>query len=185
MPGKNGYELCAAVKSDPALCNIPVLLLTGTFEPFDEEKAAQSGADGWIAKPFESQTLINRVHKLLDQAVANAPVVAPPIQMEEAKITDESSTISEAEGGGGMAAAAEGAFSRITSYNVCYTKLLRRGMYRIKHPPFDLQFFVHPDQWYADREGIAFFHAQAGLDHQAFDAQTENIGQTGLSYNFV
>ncbi|MBE0596977.1 MAG: response regulator, partial [Desulfuromonadales bacterium] len=54
MPGKNGYELCAAIKRDPALRHIPVLLLTGTFEPFDEAKAKAAGADSWIAKPFES-----------------------------------------------------------------------------------------------------------------------------------
>lgn len=76
MPGKNGYELCAAVKADPSLAGVPVLLLTGTFEPFDEAKAQASGADGWIAKPFESQTLINRVKELLDKAwtVSAAPV---------------------------------------------------------------------------------------------------------------
>ncbi|MDX9710060.1 MAG: response regulator [Trichloromonas sp.] len=73
MPGKNGYELCAAVKADPSLAGVPVLLLTGTFEPFDEAKAQACGADGWIAKPFESQTLITRVKELLDKAWA-APV---------------------------------------------------------------------------------------------------------------
>lgn len=78
MPGKNGYELCAAVKADPSLAGVPVLLLTGTFEPFDEAKAQACGADGWIAKPFESQTLISRVKELLDKAwAAPAEPVAP------------------------------------------------------------------------------------------------------------
>jgi len=35
MPGKNGYEVCEAVKNDPQLAATPVLLLTGTFEAFD------------------------------------------------------------------------------------------------------------------------------------------------------
>lgn len=78
MPGKNGYELCAAIKADPALTRIPVLLLTGTFEPFDEIRAKQSGADGWIAKPFESQTLVNRVRELLAKADAAATSVLEP-----------------------------------------------------------------------------------------------------------
>ena len=65
MPGRNGYELCEAIKRDPQLGNVPVLLLSGTFEPFDEEKAKAAGADGWIAKPFESQALIEKVQKLL------------------------------------------------------------------------------------------------------------------------
>ena len=61
MSGKNGYEVAAAVKQDPALQGVPVLLLAGTFEPFDEEKAVSSGADSWISKPFESQALIAKV----------------------------------------------------------------------------------------------------------------------------
>ena len=77
MPGKNGYELCAAVKNDPSLATVPVLLLTGTFEPFDEAKARSVGADRWIAKPFESQALIAYVEDLLTLA-AQIPAVAPP-----------------------------------------------------------------------------------------------------------
>ena len=38
MPGKNGYEVCEAIKSDPAFRHIPVLLLTGTFEALDDER---------------------------------------------------------------------------------------------------------------------------------------------------
>src|SRR5512137_835488 len=55
MPGRNGYDLCAAIKQEPALQHIPVLLLAGSFEPFDEVKARAAGADDWIEKPFESQ----------------------------------------------------------------------------------------------------------------------------------
>ena len=77
MPGKNGYELCAAIKQDPNLQDVPVLLLTGTFEPFDEEKAISSGAEGWIAKPFESQSLIEKVESLLAGAPAGAAPAAP------------------------------------------------------------------------------------------------------------
>lgn len=77
MPGKNGYELCAAVKNDPSLAAVPVLLLTGTFEPFDEVKARSVGADRWIAKPFESQALIACVEELLTLA-AQAPAMTSP-----------------------------------------------------------------------------------------------------------
>lgn len=76
MPGKNGYELCAAVRQEPALRGVPVLLLTGTFEPFDENKARAAGADSWIAKPFESQALIDRVEELLARPPQPAPSVA-------------------------------------------------------------------------------------------------------------
>jgi CheY-like chemotaxis protein len=85
MPGKNGYELCAAVKAEASLRHIPVLLLAGTFEPFDEAKARKAGAEGWIAKPFESQALIDRVEELLARAQAaaaarpSAPAESPPV----------------------------------------------------------------------------------------------------------
>ena len=39
MPGKSGYEVCEAIKQNPALAHIPVLLLTGTFEAFDDARA--------------------------------------------------------------------------------------------------------------------------------------------------
>src|SRR5512133_4381818 len=45
MPGKSGYEVCEEVRRDPQLKGIPLLLLVGACEPFDEDKARQSGAD--------------------------------------------------------------------------------------------------------------------------------------------
>ncbi len=79
MPGKNGYELTTAIKQDPALQHIPVLLLAGSFEPFDEDKARSCKADAWIEKPFESQSLIDKVAELLSAAavVESAPVAEP------------------------------------------------------------------------------------------------------------
>lgn len=78
MPGKNGYELCAAIKAEAGLQQTPVLLLAGTFEPFDEAKARKAGADGWIAKPFESQALIDRVEELLARPRTPSVAVPPP-----------------------------------------------------------------------------------------------------------
>ncbi len=65
MPGKNGYEVCEAIKADPDLRHIPVLLLTGTFEAYDEVRARQVGACGHVSKPFEAQTLVEKVKQLL------------------------------------------------------------------------------------------------------------------------
>ena len=66
MPGMSGYEVSEAVRSIPALADKPILLLTGSFEPFDEEKAKKCGADDFIAKPFESQQIISKVKELLE-----------------------------------------------------------------------------------------------------------------------
>ena len=65
MPGKSGYEVCEALKSDPATQRIPVLLLAGTFEPFDENRARAARADDHITKPFESQALLDKVKTLV------------------------------------------------------------------------------------------------------------------------
>jgi CheY-like chemotaxis protein len=79
MPKRNGYEVCEAVKSDPGLAHIPVLLLAGTFEAFDEARARAAKADGHIAKPFESQALINKVRELVEGkgAVQAQPAARP------------------------------------------------------------------------------------------------------------
>ncbi|MFQ5876109.1 MAG: response regulator [Acidobacteriota bacterium] len=65
MPEVNGYEVCEQIKRDPSTASIPVLLLTGTFEPFDQKRADAAGASGHLTKPFESQTLVTKVEELI------------------------------------------------------------------------------------------------------------------------
>jgi CheY-like chemotaxis protein len=65
MPERDGYEVAAFVKSHPDLGHVPVLLLTGAFEPIDEGRAKAAGCDGVLVKPFEPQMVINRVKDLL------------------------------------------------------------------------------------------------------------------------
>src|SRR6185436_1917841 len=67
MPGKNGYEVAQHIKNTPRLSHIPVVLLTGAFEPIDQAKAAAAGCDGVLAKPFEPQLVIGRVKELLSK----------------------------------------------------------------------------------------------------------------------
>jgi CheY-like chemotaxis protein len=91
MPGKSGYEVCEAIKADPELRHIPVLLLTGTFEAFDDERAARIGAAGHVAKPFEAQTLVDRVKQLLGRAPEPAaPEPAMPEPESVASSADDS-----------------------------------------------------------------------------------------------
>lgn len=77
MPGLNGYKTCEAIRAIPALASKPILLLTGSFEPFDEEKARLSGANDFIAKPFESQHIITKVNDLYTAAAAAAAPIPP------------------------------------------------------------------------------------------------------------
>jgi CheY-like chemotaxis protein len=65
MPKMNGYQLCEKIKRDPATSSIPVILLTGAFEPVDEELTKQVGADDVLTKPFESQELISKINAAL------------------------------------------------------------------------------------------------------------------------
>jgi CheY-like chemotaxis protein len=65
MPEKDGYEVAAFIKGDPQLAHIPVVLLTGAFEPLDENRARSVGCDAVLVKPFEPQMVINRVRELL------------------------------------------------------------------------------------------------------------------------
>ena len=65
MPERDGYEVAAFIKSNAELAHIPVLLLTGAFEPVDEARARAVGCDGVLVKPFEPQMVINRVRDLL------------------------------------------------------------------------------------------------------------------------
>jgi CheY-like chemotaxis protein len=65
MPERDGYEVCEFVKSTPQFSTVPVLLLKGTFEPFNQDRANSVRADGIIQKPFQSQTLIDKVNSIL------------------------------------------------------------------------------------------------------------------------
>src|SRR5512137_2301253 len=85
MPRMNGYELCQALKADPQLAEIPVLLLTGTFEPFDEGRARAAHADGHVAKPFDSQALLTRVRELVEGVTAE-PLPLPYPRMTPASV---------------------------------------------------------------------------------------------------
>jgi CheY-like chemotaxis protein len=65
MPGRSGYEVAEHIKGTPHLAHIPVVLLTGAFEPIDQARANAAGCDGVLAKPFEPQLVIGRVKELL------------------------------------------------------------------------------------------------------------------------
>src|SRR6188474_1292164 len=81
MPERDGYEVAAFIKGDPATAHIPVVLLTGAFEPIDEGRARTVGCDGVLVKPFEPQLVISRVKDLLaGRQPAGMWTSAPPAQ---------------------------------------------------------------------------------------------------------
>ena len=88
MPGMTGYEVAEAVRSTPSLADKPILILTGTFEPFDEEKAKKCGADDFIAKPFESQQIITKVNELLELGKSRPKYSQPVTEACSEQATD-------------------------------------------------------------------------------------------------
>lgn len=78
MPGRNGYEVCQEIRAESRLQHLPLLLMTGAFEPFDETRAQQCGADDFISKPFESQQLVEKVTRLVELGRQRAKAQEPP-----------------------------------------------------------------------------------------------------------
>ncbi|WP_293997750.1 response regulator [Sphaerotilus sp.] len=72
MPNMDGFELLSQIKLDPALCHIPVLMVTAEARKEDIVRAAQTGAAGYIVKPFTKATLEDKIGKI----VQRMPVVA-------------------------------------------------------------------------------------------------------------
>lgn len=65
MPEMNGYELCKAIKSDEALKDVPVILVTTLSDVLDIMKGLECGADNFIRKPYDEKYLLARVDYLL------------------------------------------------------------------------------------------------------------------------
>jgi CheY-like chemotaxis protein len=73
MPERDGYEVASFVKGTPEYADIPVLLLTGAFEPVDDARARAAGCEGVLVKPFEPQMVITRVRELLAKKAGRGP----------------------------------------------------------------------------------------------------------------
>jgi len=65
MPRKNGFEVCADVRADPALSRMPILMLTAKGREAEMKKGISLGADAYITKPFSTHDLVAKVHELL------------------------------------------------------------------------------------------------------------------------
>lgn len=65
LPKINGHEVCKSVKSDPAMSHTKILMLSGMAQNSDRRKAQEVGADAFIAKPFNSIALVEKVEELL------------------------------------------------------------------------------------------------------------------------
>ncbi|HEX7842403.1 MAG TPA: response regulator, partial [Kofleriaceae bacterium] len=87
MPGngKSGYDLCLALKSDPGTSSVPVAILIGNAAPYDSARGLQVGADANLPKPWDTQTMLEKVTEIVTKAASGvarpgqvAGAAAPP-----------------------------------------------------------------------------------------------------------
>lgn len=67
MPGMTGIDLLKAVRADPALVNLPVLMVTAEAKREQIIMAAQAGVNGYIVKPFNGPTLKEKIDKIFER----------------------------------------------------------------------------------------------------------------------
>src|SRR5215471_9192658 len=77
MPGRSGYELCQAIKSDPTLRGTAVYILASAQQPYDEARGRQAGADGHFLKPWDSGGLIEKVREAMARGADATPMPTP------------------------------------------------------------------------------------------------------------
>ena len=71
MPGMTGIELLKAVRADPGLKGLPVLMVTAEQKKEQIVEAAQAGVNGYIVKPFTATTLKEKIDKIFERLEGN------------------------------------------------------------------------------------------------------------------
>ena len=72
MPGMQGIDLLRAVRADPQMKSMPVLLVTAEARRDQIVLAAEAGVNGYIVKPFTAQTLKEKIEKIFERIAATA-----------------------------------------------------------------------------------------------------------------
>jgi len=90
MPGLDGYQVCQQLKTDPATSHIPVVLLTAKSGPDAKLEGLETGADSFLAKPFNPRELRAQVRNLLalrqrvrERFAASTAPLGPPAESAE------------------------------------------------------------------------------------------------------
>ncbi|HEY6073889.1 MAG TPA: response regulator [Anaerolineales bacterium] len=104
LPGRDGFKVAEEILASGKVPSCPVLILSGTLIPFDEEKFRKSGARGVLFKPFECRELADKVHELLSEIEESRAEEKPQAAPVSAAPWDFSDVRDEAEKKGGPAA---------------------------------------------------------------------------------
>ena len=65
MPGKDGFDVCKALKTDPEYADIPIILLSARGREHDRERGLALGAEDYLTKPYSPSDLLRRVREIL------------------------------------------------------------------------------------------------------------------------
>jgi len=71
LPKMDGYKVCRLLKFDERYKRIPIIMLTARSEAEDVELGLQTGADGYMTKPFDAAALLDKIKELLGSPVAS------------------------------------------------------------------------------------------------------------------
>jgi CheY-like chemotaxis protein len=94
MPGLSGYRICEIIRENPSTKDLPVILLVGSFEPFDESEAARVGANAYLTKPFQSiRQLVSQVTDLMGDSDAIEEQSIPVAAVEPVAAVPDTSDI--------------------------------------------------------------------------------------------
>ncbi len=94
MPGITGMDICKAVKSDPALKHIKIIVVSGKSYEVERQRALQFGADFFIQKPYDVATFSRTVKDILESA-GGAPAVQARPETPELEIVQESDSFEQ------------------------------------------------------------------------------------------
>jgi OmpR family response regulator RpaB len=78
LPEMDGFDVCRAIRRDPALAGLPILMLTARGDVMDRVIGLELGADDYLPKPFEPRELAARLQTILRRRQPAAPAVVPP-----------------------------------------------------------------------------------------------------------
>lgn len=67
MPRMDGYEVCRAIRADPRLKGVYIIILTAKGQKSDEEKALEVGADLYLSKPFDDEVVLALIREVFDE----------------------------------------------------------------------------------------------------------------------
>jgi DNA-binding response OmpR family regulator len=67
IPGRDGYAVCQAIRSNPAWRDVRIIMLTAKGGEIQREKGLSLGADEYVTKPFSTRELVDRVRRMIER----------------------------------------------------------------------------------------------------------------------